>query len=180
LCPSQHPDLSLFHAQGKIRHFWLFWKWSISPRADQDPVLLPLKAQWTSTPNRTLESKSYVTMQLHPSSSQRSTSLGQFGVKGIVAFSTATSHVWAESISQTAVSNYKSMQKMQKYTIQGIVGLWVNHFGSQEILPHPVIHPSSSVESKRSKGFVSRMVPRASVRRRDRCGSPLRARSVQP
>mmetsp|Transcript_57740 Transcript_57740/g.126433 ORF Transcript_57740/g.126433 Transcript_57740/m.126433 type:complete len:238 (-) Transcript_57740:180-893(-) len=32
--------LSLFHAQGKIRHFWLFWKWSISPRADQDPVLL--------------------------------------------------------------------------------------------------------------------------------------------
>ena len=39
----QEPDLSLFHAQGKIGNFWLLWKWSISPCADQDPLLLPLQ-----------------------------------------------------------------------------------------------------------------------------------------
>ena len=57
---------------------------------------------------------------------------------------------WAESISQPAMSNSKSI--FQKYTIQGIFGLWVNHFGSQEILPHPVesiLHPLLSPSDPR-------------------------------
>ena len=64
----------------------------------------------------------------HPSSSQRSTSLGQFGVHGIVAFSTATSKMSGQSLFHSHVESTPSKASLGD--------LWVNvkQFGS-EILP---------------------------------------------